>query len=48
MSEHSLGIPIDISRNQVREDDCVEVPILALFTVVKIEINLSVQQEEIK
>lgn len=47
MSEHSWGIPVDTSRNQVREDDCGKVPILALFMVVKTEINLNVQQEGI-
>lgn len=48
VSEHSLGIPIDTSRNQVHEEDCAKRPIIALVTVVKFEINLNVQQEGIQ
>lgn len=40
VSEHSQGIPVDTSRNQVHEEACAKGPILARCVVVKIEINL--------
>lgn len=43
-----IGIPTDTSRNQVYEGDYAKMPIIALFTGVKIEINVNVQQEGIK
>lgn len=48
MSEHSQGILIDTSRNQVHEGDYAKMPITALFTVIKTEVDLNVQQEGIK